>query len=451
MNEASPRKDSFSQNFAALQNNLTELLKAATFAAAVKQYTLVTGVDVKDLTPSVISEIEKHAYAVAEEIDAQLTSGKSGSIPFRDILKMAADSELQRLLSTSMITPYRARKYALDIDMFGAQPEFAEQFDACADLYVNMLQGVGVNDLRAASPKQLQRIGKNTAVIQQSQLTITIDSYSKLKNGLPTGAKKLLDIGCIKLSAENHHRGDPPYTTSVSFSLEEYCTLRGMDISPRPTSTPEEAAAEKKRIDGIMHNARKKVNKELDALYSLSLSWSEMGGTGKARGRRDYADIRILQGKGIKNGRVHMQFTEKLTAYLVNAFIMPYPKSLLAMDDNNSKAYSIGIKLALHHGITHNEKCGTNHLISIRALLDACGEMPLIEEVEASSNRGHWRRLIQEPLETSLNHLVQHNLLTRWEYANSKGTPLTEDQLFSKSYKAFEDLFISFDMPDSHA
>ena len=439
-------QESFSQYMTVLQNNLSELLRTAAFAAAIKQHSVATNTKPVDMPADVINTIHINANSFADSLHTAVMEGRASAPQLRDILTAAADNELKRMIAAQIITPAHARKYKLDISMFGNKSEF---FDAASDLYVSMYQGVGVNALRAASAKQIQRTGKDAAILQQFPVTIVFDSYSKLKSGLPDGAKKLLDIGSIRLSAENHHRSDPPYITSVSFTLEEYCTLRGIDIAPRSTSTPEEAAAEKKRIDGIMHNVRKKINAELDALYSMSLSWSETGGTGKSRGRKDYADVRVLQGKGIKNGRVYMQFTEKQTSYLENAYLMPYPKALLTIDDRNDKAYAIGLKLALHHGMTHNEEIGTNHLISIRALLDACGSMPTHEEIESSSTQGHWKRRIQTPLENSLDALINTNVLTRWEYANAKGAPLTDDQLDCRRYEDFEAQYILFDMPDS--
>lgn len=433
-----------------LRESLNEVARTICFTAAIKQYCHATKKEASELDSDTILKIRQCSDNIAAQMEGAEVKDLR-DFPVQELLEKAIDSELTRMVNDGIIPKKNARKYKLDPSLFGEGTPI-EQVNTLVEQsahYVNMLQGVGVNALRAASAKQIQLTGKDTAVLQQFPVTVVFDSYSKLKSGLPDGAKKLLDIGSIRLSAENHYRSDPPYITSVSFTLEEYCTLRGIDIAPRSTSTPEEAAAEKKRIDGIMHNVRKKINAELDALYSMSLSWSETGGTGKSRGRKDYADVRVLQGKGIKNGRVYMQFTEKLTSYLVNAYLMPYPKALLTIDDRNDKAYAIGLKLALHHGMTHNEESGTNHLISIRALLDACGSMPTHAEIESSSKQGHWKRLIQTPLENSLDALINAKVLTRWEYANAKGAPLTDDQLDCRRYEDFEAQYILFDMPDS--
>jgi hypothetical protein len=145
-----------------------------------------------------------------------------------------------------------------------------------------------------------------------------------------------------------------------------------------------------------------------------------------------------------------MQFAEPLTQYLTQAYVMPYPTNLLSIDERNERAYNIGFKLAYHHGITNNVKRGTNHIISVRDLLNACGNMPFVENINQGSNRGHWKRLIKEPLEKSLDTLCTKKVITRWEFANAKGSPLTDAQLDSGSYEDFVSQYVLFDLPDEH-
>ena len=428
-----------------LRASTAELIELCCSIAAIKQHAHATDQKQTDLDEETLGAICRASDEFAATINAPTYLAE---VRFEDIMCQAAERELSRMVAEGIIPRRNSRKYRLDASAFRDYSDI-EQADELTAPYVNMLQGVGVNSVRAASGKQMQRTNKGTAVLQQHPLTITFDSYDQLKGGLSTGAKKLLDMGSIKLARENHYRDTQHMVTTVTIPLEEYCTLRGFDIVRRPTMTPEEEAAEKKRLDGVMCNARKKANSELSTLFAMSLSWSEVGGTGKSKARRDYADVRVLQGKGIKNGHIHMQFTEALTSYLVQAYIMPYPKALLAIDERNERAYNIGFKLALHHGMSHNEEVKTNHLISVKALLDACGDVPTHEELERSTNQGHWRRFIQDPLERCLDDLVRRNVLTRWEYANARGAALTDDQLRSRNYAEFECLFVSFDMPDS--
>ena len=49
---------------------------------------------------------------------------------------------------------------------------------------------------------------------------------------------------------------------------------------------------------------------------------------------------------------------------------------------------------------------------------------------------------IRTPLEKALDALKFIN----WEYSNSKGVPLTEEQILSTDYKTFEKLYIKFNV-----
>lgn len=313
------------------------------------------------------------------------------------------------------------------------------------EAYLPMLQGTATNRLRATARNNLVFDRNGNAVIEQAGFKAFMKDYAKQKGGLTTGAKKLLDLGSFQLTELNHYRQNAgqPLTTAVSISLEEYGRMRGYDLTPRPTETPEEIQAEKKRIDGVMHNLRKRVNDELEFLYCISLSWTEPKGRKKAQ---DYVDVRILQSKGIRNGYINMRFSEDIAAYLTQAYIMQYPTALQAVDERNPRTYTIGYKLALHHSMDNNRAKGTNTIISVSALLDECEGMPTYEEVQASKNRGHWERLIKDPLEKALDSLVETHVLTMWEYSNSKGAPLSKSQLTIADYQTFAGLYIHFDM-----
>lgn len=458
-----PNPDEFRRDLLALQDSMSELLRSISFAIAIKQHCHVTEQDAADLPAATINAIREAAYAVADEVNRELDSGSATSVEFRDLLDRATEKELERMASASILKRKDKKKYKLDIHMFGNHTTTAKQaktLEQNTALYVKMLQGVGVNALRAASNSQIQRTHKGVAFLQQDTLTVTFDSYDKLKRGLTTGAKKLLDMGSIRLAQLNNYAGAAPslstdrIKTSVSIPLEEYGRLRGYDVQPRATSTPEEAEAEKKRINNVYCNIRKAANAEMETLFSMSLSWTEPRGTGNKRKLRDFVDVRLLQAKGIKNGHIHLQFTEAITHYLTHAYVMPYPTALLAIDEYSERTYNIGFKLAYHHGFTNNIKRGTNHIISVEDLLNACGDMPRAEDINKTTDRGHWKRRIKEPLENSLDLLKKQKVITQWEFSNAKGEPLTDSQLDNGSdggsNVAFESLYVVFDLPDEH-
>lgn len=315
-----------------------------------------------------------------------------------------------------------------------------------AEAFLPMVQGAATNKFRATATKNIVIDRNGNATIEQEGFKAFMRDYSKLKGGLSTGAKKMLDAGAIQLTANNHFRAKKgqPIDTAVSIGLEEYGLMRGYDITPRTTSTPEEAEAEKNRLTNVMHEIRKRANAELALLYSLSLSWTEPGRKKNA----DYKDVRVLQSKGIRGGYINMRFSEDMAAYLVHAYMMQYPTALQALDERNPRTYNIGYKLALHHSNDNNRAKGTANIISVKALLDACGDIPTYEEVQASKDRGHWERRIKDPLEAALDSNLSSGVITSWEYCNSKRLPLDDEQISIADYQTFTGLYIHFEMAD---
>lgn len=312
--------------------------------------------------------------------------------------------------------------------------------------FLPMVQGAATNKLRLTSTRNIVLDRNGNATIEEEGFKAFMRDYGKLKGGLSVGAKKMLDAGALALTAQNHFRPKAGQTinTAVAISLEEYGRMRGYDIAPRTTSTPEEEEAEKKRVFNAMCGIRKRANAELALLYSLSLSWTEPGRKKNA----DYKDVRVLQSKGIRGGFINMRFSEDMAAYLVHAYLMQYPTALQALDERNPRTYNVGYKLAYHHSNDNNRAKRTANIISVKALLEACGDMPTYEEIQASKNRGHWERLIKDPLEKALEGNLQSGVITRWEYSNSKGKPLDEGQISIADYQTFMGLYIHFDMEE---
>lgn len=312
-----------------------------------------------------------------------------------------------------------------------------------AEAFLPMVQGAATNRFRATATKNIVIDRNGNAMIKEEGFKAFFKDYAKLKRGLSVGAKKMLDAGALALTAQNHFRAKQGQhiNTAVAIALEEYGRLRDFDITPRQTSTPEEEEAEKKRLTNVMHEIRKRANAELDLLYSLSLSWTEPG-----KKQADYTDVRMLQSKGIRGGYINMRFSEDIANYLTHAYIMQYPTALQAIDERNPRTYNVGWKLALHHSMDNNRAKGTANIISVTSLLDACGDMPSFEDIQASKNRGHWERLIKDPLEKALDAAQSSGVIVSWEYCYSKGIPLDDGQVTISDYQTFIALYVHFEM-----
>lgn len=284
-----------------------------------------------------------------------------------------------------------------------------------------MLQGTGTNKLtqistRKTAPENIDAI-TGIAKITSGSLTVFIEKYNNLAGGLRISTHKLLDACTIALTAQNDYRGNKEPNTTVTIPLEEYMQRCGIPLT-KPSKD----------------KTRRKVKEDLEALYSTSIEWTEPSG----KNTKDFAKMRICTAVAIKNGNIIMDFSPAIASYLTNAYVMQYPVELLAVDERNPSSYYIGKKLMQHNSIDNNIKRGTANIISVKALLASCPDIPTYEEV-MSKDRALDRR-IKTPFENALNSLP----FIKWEYSNSKGKPLTDEQLKDFSYATFKECYILF-------
>ena len=255
------------------------------------------------------------------------------------------------------------------------------------DPYYPMVQGEATSRLAMTATRNMA-INPITgdAVIEDEGFRAFFEGYDGLKIGLTVGAQKLLSTAALYLTQNNHYRPEESarIETEVQIPLISYARLLGYPVDERETATPEEAEKEKRRIKNLMKDVRGKINDQLDVLYSLSLSWSEKKGRVS-----DYQDVRLLQRKGVKRGMISIQFSDDIARYLLCSYVMQYPEALLSIDERSPRAYRVGYKLAYHSSVRRNIERGTADIISVSALLDACGDIPDFDEVQRT-DRGHW-------------------------------------------------------------
>lgn len=297
--------------------------------------------------------------------------------------------------------------------------------------FISMLNGTATNTLASISTRSTPpRIDKlsNTGIIEKGSLKVFIESFNEVTGELRTSTHKLLDACIIYLTQQNHYRGkDENINPEVIIPLETYMELCG---------TPNTKASKDK--------TRRKVKEDLDTLYHISIEWTEPSG----KNLRDFAKRRICSSVGIVKGNIVFSFSPEMAKYLINSYIMQYPIDLLKIDERNGNAYHIGKKLLLHNSIDNNKRKGTANIIKVENLLEICPNIPTYEEVMAG-NRHIDERIIR-PFENALNSL---NFIS-WEYCNSKGVPLTEEQLQATAFSTFKNLYVKFEVegvPDQTA
>lgn len=313
-------------------------------------------------------------------------------------------------------------------------PSASPAHKPAAKPFTAMLNGTATNQLTNinthANPPIVDAI-TNTATIEQGTLKVFIDSYSKLTGGLRTSTHKLLDTFAVYLTQQNNYRGNEEHINPVvTIPLDKYMELCGIPLTKSSKDW-----------------TRKKVKEDLETLYHISLEWTETSG----HKTKDFAKMRLCDKVAIVRGNIVFSFSLEMARYLTNAYLMQYPMELLKLDERNPNAYPVGRKLLLHNSIDNNKRKGTANILSVKSLLEVCPDIPTYEQVLATGRQLEQR--IKIPLENALNS-VSTSINLRWEYCNSKGIPLTDEQLQATDYSTFINLYIKFDvagLPDQTA
>lgn len=275
-----------------------------------------------------------------------------------------------------------------------------------------------------------------TGHFKAGDIDVFIENYEKVIADLGVKTDKLLSFALFTFTKNNFNGGN--IDCSVKFDLRDYAYFSNYDVFPH-NNTDKEKKRANKRLDKV----RKDVNKNLDLLFSLSVSWKDKNN--KSKDSHDYDRIRLLSSRGqIKNNFVYLNFTPEYAAYLTSRNVIgQYPAKLLSMDSRQATAYKIAKKLFDHYFIDNNIINDTNDILSIKRILPFSG-LASYEEVQ-QKDRGHWIERIKEPLEKALDILTQQQILSNWEYTHEKKKPLSDDEAAAIiNYQEYEKLYLHF-------
>ena len=166
--------------------------------------------------------------------------------------------------------------------------------------------------------------------------------------------------------------------------------------------------------------------------------------TKKGEKEKNYKDVRILESKGINTGIIEISFGNTFFELLRRSPIMPYSnQTFITNDKRNPNSYFLLRKIEEYKNINAtNPKANNGDIIAVKTLLKAAPYIPSYEEV-MSSNRNLNR--IVEAFERDMNAL---NDVLLWEYCHSKGTTLTDKELYDFNYYTFVDCLIKITWKD---
>jgi len=302
--------------------------------------------------------------------------------------------------------------------------------------YTNMLQGKATNAISKASNRRatvdpFTGVGE---IMTADNVKVFISNSTKLN---PI-ANRVLDLITQELTA-NFPYGkeataeDIDRHRAVMLSVDDYMTKRKLK--------------DKKE-------ARKQLRESMQAIYNLSLDWTEtryIKPEGKKRTKKEEIHYKArvidfmaqeLEKNPVQNGRVYAKFTMDIAKYLSQAFIMPYPDKLMIINDNaNPHSYHIGRRLAEHYNMNIGKN--TANRISVKTLIEALPDLPSYEEI-MNDARQISKRII-EPFERDITALVEkYGILESWNYCKSKGEPLTDKEKQNYSYETWVQWQIEF-------
>ena len=243
------------------------------------------------------------------------------------------------------------------------------------------------------------------ATLSQDGLTLSVSDFNSMMSGLKTSTYKLLDALTVVFTESGAK------SPLVTLPLDEYMYMCGW--------------SDKKE-------ARKQVNADLEALFSLKVSFK-----GKSKREQDFMDIRICDAKGIKNGIINFSYSQPFYNILMGYPVMPYPPQLWRLNARtNPNSFFLLRKISEHKNMNIGKP--NEDIIAVSTLLKVAKHLPTYDEVMTSDNRGTDRRIIQ-PFERDLNALSD---TLSWEYCHSHGVPLTDEELQSFDYKLFSSIYI---------
>ena len=177
-----------------------------------------------------------------------------------------------------------------------------------------------------------------------------------------TSTKKMLDYAVIKLTAQNTHvkRGKQielkEIETLVSFTLEEWCSLRGA-----PTT------------EASLDHERTRAKEDCETLLHTHFQWEKKGRGGRVD---RWQGLNPIQEAKVENNQISIRLSQSFSAYLLQAPISPYRIKLLSTDERNPNAYALARKLGDYANIKTNADKHKNkpienqYKISVAALLD---------------------------------------------------------------------------------
>lgn len=151
----------------------------------------------------------------------------------------------------------------------------------------------------------------------------------------------------------------------------------------------------------------------------------------------------------LHNSRITFRINYDMIYYLCNRSIMPVDVRMFTIrPKENPHGFNIMRKLTEHYDM-NAEKKNEEICISVRKLIEACPELPTVDEIR-NDEAGQLSKRIREPFERDLDALEDKYRLIKCHYCKPGGIEFTDEEKQPAEYKFHEwlDLMIKFHLPD---
>ena len=244
---------------------------------------------------------------------------------------------------------------------------------------------------------------------EKNNLDISLTRFKDIA-GLQQSTQQLMDIISARFIDSSKKS---PY---VTFTVDEYMKLRNL----------------KDRKSAI-----EQLDKDCTTLMNIMIS-----SKGNKKGDPGFDKFHIFDRAKVENGIVLVAYGTTFFSYASQYGYMPYPQQLLTLNSRKSKhAYYLLRKITEHKNMNFGKP--NENRISVKALLEACPEMPTYEQVMKTGK--HVSQRIIEPFEHAMN-LCKETF--EWEYCKHNGEPLTDKEAELPDYKTFISLMVEIKWKD---
>lgn len=315
------------------------------------------------------------------------------------------------------------------------------------------LPGLYQADDRALSfigkPMQALAVARTRGKIKTNEIT-SVDTLtiwdevgiiSKKARSLGVGESKLLSVAVSAFTKRNAQNNSKPQLR-VSIDTRDFAIANKKEIIPRVMGSVEEQDREDKRAIKALDNFVTKMVKNAENLKAnMTFKWKD-----KLRGKvTDYADVSFIGAARVNRNSITLEFTQSAAEIITTWALAERPRAFYAIDDKQTNAYSIAEALIDHYTNENNVIRNSERMMSVGVLLRKYTSFPSLEELKAK--RWSWERLVKEPFELALDHLVNVGLLSNWEYSRAGKVKLSDDEAgMIYSYDQFASLYLFFDL-----